>query len=78
MGIQPRPPFYFLVFFKIPKPNGNPLEPLEQFFQVLKLEYGGIRGDQIQKIQDVQKEKDDTPYTRLAWFTKENNDIFME
>jgi hypothetical protein len=44
----------------------------------LELEYGDIRGDQIQKIQDVQKEKNDTPYTRSTWFTKENNDIFME
>jgi hypothetical protein len=42
------------------------------------LKYGGICGDQIQKIQDVQKEKDDTPYIGLAWFIKENNDVFME
>jgi hypothetical protein len=78
MGSNLGLPFFFLVFFKIPKLSGTPLEPLEQFFQVLELEYGGIRGVQIQKIQDVQKDKNATPYTKWAWFPKENNDVFME
>lgn len=49
------------------------LDLLHEIFQYLELEYGGIRRDRIQKIQDFRKENDDIPktmYTRLAQFAR--------
>jgi hypothetical protein len=45
------------------------------------MEIGGIHKDQMQKIQDFQREKDDTPCImcmKLEKFTKENSDACME
>ncbi len=54
---------------------------LDQIFQFLKLGYEGICKNQMQKIQDFQRENDNIPcniYTRLAEFAKESGDAFIE
>ena len=58
-----------------------PFDPLRLFIQHLEVEYGGFRRDQMQRIQDFQREKDDTPrtmYTRLARFAVESGGVFAE
>jgi len=49
-------------------------EPLQEFIAHLENEYGGFRRDQMQRIQDFRREKEDTPrtmYSRLARFAIE-------
>ena len=62
---------------------GVPLvfEPLRAFELHLQEEYGSFRRDQMQRIQDFKREKDDTPrtmYTRLARFSMEFGGIFAD
>ena len=56
-------------------------EPLRLFIAHLEVEYGGFRRDQMQRIQDFRREKEDTPrtmYTRLARFAVESGGVFAE
>jgi hypothetical protein len=56
-------------------------EPLRAFVLHLQEEYGGFCRDQMQRIHDFRREKDDTPrtmYTRLARFAKEYGGVFAE
>ena len=56
-------------------------EPLQAFELHLQEEYGGFRRDQMQRIHDFRREKDDTPrimYTRLAKFARESGSVFTE
>ena len=56
-------------------------EPLRAFELHLQEEYGGFRHDQMQRIQDFRREKDDTPrtmYTRLARFARESGGVFAK
>ena len=58
-----------------------PFESLKEFFDYLKVEYGGIRWDRIRHIQDFQREKGDTArimYARLARFAKKTGNAFTE
>ena len=44
-------------------------------------EYGGLHRDQMQRIQDFRREKDNTPrtmYTRLARFARESECVFVK
>lgn len=56
-------------------------EPLRVFIAHLESEYGGFRRDQMQRIQDFRREKEDTPrtmYTRLTRFAVESGGVFAE
>ena len=56
-------------------------DPLAQFMAHLEVEYGGFRRDQMHRIQDFHREKEDTPrtmYTRLARLAAEAGDVFTE
>ena len=56
-------------------------DPLRLFIAHLEIEYGGFRRDQMQRIQDFRREKEDTPrtmYTRLARFAVESGGVFAE
>ena len=56
-------------------------DPLALFMVHLEAEYGGFRRDQMQRIQEFRREKEDTPrtmYTRLARFAAEAGDVFTE
>ena len=56
-------------------------DPLAQFMAHLEFEYGGFRRDQMHRIQDFRREKEDTPrtmYTRLARLAAEAGDVFTE
>ena len=56
-------------------------EPSRTFELHSQEEYGGFRRDQIQRIQDFRRKKDNTPctmYTRLARFAKESGGLFAE
>ena len=58
-----------------------PFDPLARFMAHLEVEYGGFRRDQMQRIQDFRREKEDTPrtmYTRLARLAAEAGDVFTE
>jgi hypothetical protein len=58
-----------------------PFNPLAEIVAHLEMEYGGFRRDQIQRIQNFRREKDDTPqtiYTRLARFAVESGGVFAE
>jgi len=62
---------------------GDPplFDPLRLFIAHLEVEYGGFRRDQMQRIQDFRREKEDTPrtmYTRLARFAVESGGVFAE
>jgi hypothetical protein len=62
---------------------GAPLvfEPLRAFELHIYEEYGGFCRDHMQRIQDFQREKDDTPrtmYTRLVRFARESRGVFTE
>ena len=64
-------------------PVGNPplFEPLRLFIAHLEVEYSGLRGDHMQRIQDFRRENEDTPrkmYTRLARFAVESRGVFAE
>lgn len=56
-------------------------DPLAKFMAHLEVEYGGFRRDQMHRIQDFHREKEDTPrtmYTRLARLAAEAGDVFTE
>jgi hypothetical protein len=56
-------------------------EPLQAFELHLQEECGGFHRDQMQRIQDFRRKKDDTPrtmYTRLARFAREFGGVFAE
>ena len=58
-----------------------PFNPFAEFVAHLEVEYGRFRRDQMQRIQDFRREKDDTPrtmYTRLARFAVESGGVFAE
>jgi hypothetical protein len=51
-----------------------PFNLLAEFVAHLEMKYGGFWRDQMQRIQDFRREKDDTPqtmYTRLVRFVVE-------
>jgi hypothetical protein len=53
-------------------------EPLQAFELHIQEEYGGFRRDQMKRIQNFQREKDDTPciiYMKLARFDREPGNI---
>lgn len=54
---------------------------LVKFIAYLEVEYGGFQRDQIQRIQNFQKENDDTSramYTHMTWFVVELRGVFAE
>lgn len=56
-------------------------EPLVRFLDHLEEEYGGFHRDQMQRIQDFRREKEDTPpsmYTRLSRLASETEDVFTD
>ena len=56
-------------------------EPLQAFELHLQEEYKGFRRDQMQRIHDFRREKNDTPctmYTRLARFARESKCVFVK
>ena len=56
-------------------------EPLRAFQLHLQEEYGGLRRDQMQRIQDFRREKNNTSctmYTRLARLARESGGVFAK
>ena len=56
-------------------------KPLELFLKHLDVEYGGFRCDQMQRIVDFRREKNDTPrtmYTRLARLSAHAGNVFTK
>ena len=58
-----------------------PFRPFERFMAHLEAKFGGFRRDQMLRIQDFRREKDDTPltmYTRLARMASDAGNVLTQ